>query len=609
MASDPSLDLLLEHLRRTRGFDFSGYKRTTLQRRIARRMEAVHADTYQDYVDHLEVQPAEFAHLFDTILINVTSFFRDPAAWEHLSTETIPRLLEDVGDGQVRAWCAGCASGEEPYTLAMVLAEAMGDEAFSERVKIYATDVDENALNAARHAVYTEKQVEGVTPERLERHFERSDAQFAFRKDLRRSVIFGRNDLLQDAPISRIDLLLCRNTLMYFNAEAQGRILRRFHFALNPEGVLFLGKSEMLIAHTDLFRPVSLQRRIYQKVLREAVGDQLHHAVAAMEALEIDGRIGTLHERAFEATPTAQIIVDADGVLVAANQRARALFRLLAADVGRPLKDLELSYRPVELRSNLEEAYARRRSVLLTSVPMTADGEGRELEVHITPVYAGDAAVGATVAFVDVTLQQRLNTELRRSKANLEQAYEELQSTVEELETTNEELQSTNEELETTNEELQSTNEELETMNEELHSTNEELETINDELRSRTEELNEVNAFLESILSGLGAAVAVVDRNLGVRVWNSHAADLWGLRADEVEGQPLIGLDIGLPMERLKAPLRAVLRGAQRQEFELEATNRRGRKIRLRVSAMPLAVDSEAARGAIVVMEVLSEGG
>ncbi|HEU4977302.1 MAG TPA: CheR family methyltransferase [Solirubrobacteraceae bacterium] len=609
MASEPELDALLQHLKHTRGFDFTGYKRASLERRISKRMAAVGAATYQDYLNRLEVDPAEFAHLFDTILINVTSFFRDTQAWEHLANDIVPPLLEAIGpDAPVRVWCAGCASGQEPYTLAMVLADALGDEAYVERVKIYATDIDEDALNTARHGVYTGKQVEGVPPEYLERFFLEGEARFAFRPELRRSMIFGRNDLLQDAPISRIDLLTCRNTLMYFNAEAQGRILRRFHFALNPHGALFLGKSEMLITHTDLFRPINLQRRIFQKVPAHGIGEQVRHAVAVMDGNAAPAA-AALHERAFEALPTAQVVIDAAGVMAAANQRARKLFRLAGADVGRPLKDLELSYRPVDLRSSLEEAFAERRTIVLGPVPASADGEQRELEVHLTPVFDGQEHAGATIAFLDVTLQRRLDAELRRSAAELEQAHEELQSTVEELETTNEELQSTNEELETTNEELQSTNEELETMNEELQSTNEELETINDELRSRTSELDEVNAFLESILTVIGAAVAVVDQGLRVRVWNSHAVELWGLRPEEVQGEPLLGLDIGLPVDKLKLPLRQVLKADERQEVELDATNRRGRPVRIRVSAMPLVLDGAQARGAVVVMEVVSAAG
>jgi two-component system, chemotaxis family, CheB/CheR fusion protein len=252
---DTTLDALLEFVKDTRGLDFTGYKRSTIQRRVAKRMATVGAERYDDYVDYLELHGEEFADLFDTLLINTTGFLRDLQTWEDVATEIMPQLLAArAPDSALRVWCAGCASGEEPYTVAMVLARVMGDAAFRERVKIYATDIDEEALDQARHGAYLLRQIEDVPHDALERFFECTDQRYVFRKDLRRCVIFGRNDLVQDAPISRIDLLVCRNTLMYFTAETHARILRRFHFGLDDEGYLLLGKSEMLITHTDLFR-------------------------------------------------------------------------------------------------------------------------------------------------------------------------------------------------------------------------------------------------------------------------------------------------------------------------------------------------------------------
>jgi two-component system, chemotaxis family, CheB/CheR fusion protein len=606
---DAPFEVLLDFLKRTRGFDFTGYKRTSLERRIAKRMEEVGIESHLEYLDYLEVHPDEFAFLFNTILINVTAFYRDPPAWDFVASDIVPRLLESVGDsGPIRVWCAGCASGEETYTIAMVLAEALGEKEYLNRVKIYATDVDEEALTEARHATYTAKAMEAVPDELRERYFERIEQRYAFRKDLRRTVIFGRNDLVQDAPISRIDLLICRNTLMYFNAETQTGILARFHFALNNWGYLYLGKSEMLITHSELFKPLNLRRRVFSKVVRPTLRDRLLFA-AQPPHLEIGDHPGSaVRESALDAAPVAQVALDAEGTVVLINQQARGMFGLTGNDIGRPLKDLELSYRPVELRSNLELAHSERRTILLPHVSITvAGGEVRELEVSVVPLYSGDRLIGTTVTYADVTSQRRLQNELEGSKRELENAYEELQSTVEELETTNEELQSTNEELETTNEELQSTNEELETMNEELQSTNEELETINDELRQRTLELNEVNAFLETILTSMGVAVVVLDPSLTIQVWNAHSVDLWGLRPDEVEGENLLNLDLGLPLAELRSPLRDILRnGKGRTELVLDATNRRGRPISCRIIALPLSVDGGEVSGAILLMEELS---
>src|SRR4051812_4754437 len=217
-------------------------------------MQAVGAKTYAEFAQLLEQNAAEFDHLCNTVLINVTAFFRDGVPWEALSNMIVPRILEaKAPEEPIRVWSAGCASGEEAYTLAIVLAEALGTDAFRSRVKIYATDVDEQALTFARHATYDAKQLEGVPPSLVEKYFERQDGRYVFRKDLRRLVIFGRNDLVQDAPISRIDLLVCRNTLMYFNAATQAKILARFHFALSDAGYLFLGRAETLLAHSESF--------------------------------------------------------------------------------------------------------------------------------------------------------------------------------------------------------------------------------------------------------------------------------------------------------------------------------------------------------------------
>jgi two-component system, chemotaxis family, CheB/CheR fusion protein len=606
--TDQDLEVLLDYLRRSRGFDFTGYKRASLSRRITRRMQDVGADSYLTYLDHLEVDPEEFTHLFNTILLNVTSFFRDPPAWEHLRAEVLPQLAAGrTADEPLRIWSAGCASGEEAYTLAMVAAEVLGAEAVRERVKIYATDVDEEALNLARQARYEAKRVDGVPGELLERYFERHGDGYVFSKDLRRSVIFGRHDLIQDAPISRIDLLVCRNTLMYLNSETQARVLARFSFALREGGCLLLGKAEMLLAHTNLFTALDLKSRVFQKVPGATLRERLMVLAEAGErpAGDQHAREERIRGAALEASPEAQIVVDAGGYLVLANERARALFRLDVDDLARPFHDLEISYRPLELRSKIQQVYVERRPTKVDEVewPM-ASGEVAHLEVQIVPLIDDhQALLGASINFSDVTRSRRYKEELEHANQGLEDAYAELQSTNEELETTNEELQSTVEELETTNEELQSTNEELETMNEEMQATNQELQTINDELGQRTSELNQLNAFLESIWAGLEGAVAVLDADLRVLVWNRGSEDLWGVRQEEVQGQHFLNLDIGLPIEQVRPALRAAMSdGNGAQSTVIQATNRRGRTVTCRVSCSPLLDSDKTLRGVIVVV-------
>jgi len=596
---------LVGYIKSNRGFDFTGYKRPSLERRFAKRMQALKIGSYGEYRAFLERHPDEFLDLFNTILINVTAFFRDAPAWEYLRNEIVPRLVaESEGREGIRIWSTGCASGEEAYSLAMCFAEAMPNDGFRDRVKIYATDVDEEALSDARHGIYPAAKLDEVPEDLRERYFERIEQRYLVKPDLRRSVIFGRHDVVQDPPISRIDLLTSRNTLMYFTPDAQSRILANFQFALRDHGYLFLGKSEMMLSRSSLFTPVDLKRRVFQKTARHDAFRPLarptppEHAESTVELV--------MRELGFETAPSAQLIVDRAGRLTLANMQARTLFNLAQRDVGKPLKDLDISYKPVELRSQIDRAYEERHSISIRDIEwIHPSGDPRIMDVQVTPLVSGPGApVGVSISFVDVTRYKRLQQAVEQSKRDVEVAYEELQSTVEELETTNEELQSTNEELETTNEELQSTNEELETMNEELQSTNEELETMNDELSQRTDDLNQSNLFLESILGSLDAGVVVLDDELRVTAWNEGAYELWGLRGDEVQGQHFMNLDIGLPVEKLRTALRRVLAGTEiEQPIVIDAQNRRGRTFSCRIRLSLITDGADGPRGLIVFME------
>jgi two-component system CheB/CheR fusion protein len=608
--ADSALEALLDFIRRTRGIDFTGYKRTSLERRFRRRIDAVECRSFGDYLDYLEVHPEEYERLFDTLLINVTEFFRDPRTWDHLKRDVLPSMLASKpADESIRVWSAGCATGQEAYTIAMVLAELLGPQEYLRRVKIYATDIDAEALDTARDAVYGPREVESVPPELRERYFERVDQRLAFRKDLRRTVIFGRNNLVQDAPISRLDLLVCRNTLMYLTAETQARILRHFNFALREHGVLMLGTSEMLIAHRDLFAALDLNKRLFRPRGRSA---RLPGRGAGREDVPLSEEDRAARDAALEAGPHPQLIVSRTGVLAFANLPARALFGIGEQDLGRPFGDLELSYRPAELRRPLEEAVRERRDVHLGHVAFAPDeGGDRTLDVTLAPLLtSADVPLGASILFEDTTRLSELQREVQGHGHELEQAYEELRSTIDELETTNEQLQSANEELQTTNEQLQSTNEEFQTMNEELESTNEELAAINDEFRVRTAELNGVNDVLDAILTSLAVGVAVVDGGQVVQVWNRRAEDLWGVRRDEAVERHLLSLELGLPTERVAPALRAVLSGvSERERIALEAVDRHGRSISCVTTVLPLPVRHEErdgggrTTGAILLME------
>jgi two-component system CheB/CheR fusion protein len=597
-APDDTFEALLTYLRDERGADFTGYKRPSLTRLINRRMQTAGVDSYDAYLDHLQVEPDELKSLLDTLLINVTAMFRDPAAWEEIRENLLPIMLAQLEpDEPIRVWSAACATGEEAYTLAIVLHEILGDEEYLRRVKVYATDADEGALQIARQGRFSATSLEPLTDAQRELYFQPEGKQFRFRPDLRQTIIFGRHDLLQDAPISRVLLLTCRNVLMYFNTDTQARVLERFPFALHEHGILMLGKAEMLLTQSQMFTPVNLSQRIF-KARNMARSSRL-------AALAVGGPGRDIHLRrvtgaAFVAAPDAQLVIDSHGVLTLFNDRAERDLGLARPDLGKPFNELALATRPLDLRGAVAAVQASGQAADYRDVHWV-QGAATHWNIRVAPLPDGADVIGVHVVFQDVTSVQALCEQLERAHHDLSTAYEEVQSASEELETANEELQSAVEELETTNEELQSTNEELETMNEEMQSTNEELQALNDELRDRTLQVDDSNGFLQSILEGLDIAVVVVDGDYRVQLWNSGAERLTGLRAFEAEGLLLLDVGLGLPVDEMHAALRGVISGELTVgEVVADVPNRFGRTSRRTLRATSLRNN---AKGAVVTFE------
>jgi two-component system, chemotaxis family, CheB/CheR fusion protein len=605
-SDDVSFDALIRYIQESRGIDFRGYKRTSLRRRVTLRMEQVGADGFAAYHAVLEADPQEFGALLNTILINVTSFFRDPDAWEAIKQNVVPKLLVSVLRGQVRIWSVGCASGEEPYSLAMLFAEALGAGEFARRVKIYATDLDEAALDTARHAAYLPRQVESVPDALLHKYFERTDSHYLVNRELRKCVIFGRHNIVDDAPISRIDLLACRNLLIYLATDTQNMVLPRLHYALADTGVLFLGKAETQLARSKLFQALDMKHRLFQKVpqgWRRVAGGGIMSGGERNNGgvLPQNGLLDAIIDNAI----SAYLAIDTNGIVVFANALARRMLEVGEADVGRAFQDLSISYRPVELRSRIDEAHRQGRPVRIEHQAYhRPPADPIRLTIDVAPLATRDGQVIATLlTFTDTTRTFRLQQELEAAQESLETTIEELQSANEELETTNEELQSTNEELETTNEELQSTNEELETTNEELRSTNEQLEHTNDELRRQSAASDAYRQYAEAILRSTNSGVIVVDENQIVRSWNRWSENIWGLRGEETINHKLATLDIGLPVQQIETALQSVIAGGEAVEMQVDAVQRRGRPIHCRVRVSPLLYEDRASHGAVLFVE------
>ena len=551
--TDAGFRPLLEKLSSTYNFDFREYKEPSLARRIRARMAQVHVDGFEAYSRYLDQRAEEHVALFNTILINVTAFFRDAEAWKVLAADVIPRIVEAAGDTRsLRIWSAGCSSGEEPYSIAMLLAEHLGHRANDYLIKIYGTDVDDEALTVARHAAYRLEQLKDVPEDLVDRYFTRDGQLFRLSRDLRRWCIFGAHNLTQAPPLSHVDLLVCRNLLIYFNSELQQRIMARFHYALREDGYLFLGRSESLLSRSRLFRPVQPKWRIFERSL-SVVAQQVAAVLPEREARLVDPQpraeaTSPLRaQRALDAVPAAVAMVDMTDTILAWNATAEALFDVPATSaVTRKFRDLDVSYRVEGLRARIEDVKARQSPVRMENTTFSRrSGETVHADISIVPLFEGHRHFGILVFAVEAAEQARLKEQMNRITEQHATAIEELQSTNEELETTNEELQSTNEELETTNEELQSTNEELETTVEELQAANTELATVNAELERRTAELNRFGAYHRSLLDSLEQGIAVLDRNGAVTSWSQVAERMWGLRAEHALSRPFFALPIG----------------------------------------------------------------
>lgn len=535
MAGEVNLKELLQELAEERNFDFRGYKPTTLDRRFRRRMFQLNLGNYAEYAEYIRAHPGEIDQLLNTILINVTEFFRDPPAWEILRNELLPKVLAHLKPGHsFRAWSAGCATGEEPYSIAMLLAEHFGNRIQDYDIKVYATDIDQEALSFARRGEFSRDSVKRVRPEWREKYFHGTKS-LRINREIRRLVIFGCSNLGQDAPISHVNLLVCRNLLIYFDSDLQKQILSRLHYALEPGGILFLGKAESQLTNSGQFKRLNARWRIFQPISsspplverietrQEKLEPEMNPPSRTLQQLDL---LRQNQRHLLETLRVGVLALSSDEVVAQHNAAALTLCGITPVNLsGKRIADTEVCVRIPELALQLQATRVNNESSRFPT-RIKIGVEERLLEVTIRPLLDGGERSGTLIYIDDQTVQEKLEATVDE----LESTSEELQSANEELETTNEELQSTNEELETTNEELQSTNEELETTNEELQSLNEELETTNQELEERTKELDQVNSVYAQTLEKVRLPVMLVNRERKIEFWNAMALRLFGFK-------------------------------------------------------------------------------
>jgi two-component system, chemotaxis family, CheB/CheR fusion protein len=560
-ADDASLHESIHRiLLRQVGHDFSGYKQKTLLRRVGRRMHAKQIDSLAAYVDLLESNAEEVTLLFRDLLIGVTNFFRDPDAFEALEQSVIPKLFQGKSPADtVRIWVPGCASGEEVYSIAILVREHLDTLSGPPKVQIFATDIDERALAVARTGRYPRPLLEQVAPERLKRFFTGDEVSSAVIKGVRDMCIFSSHSVIRDPPFSRIDMISCRNLLIYLGAEFQRQVIPVFHFALRAGGYLFLGTSENVSQHSDLFTSIEKRQRIFQRRDNVHLPLQLPMLTSARRsALHIDshrehGEMSVnlrrqVESRIMDRFAPAHVVVNSEGDILHYSSRTG---KYLEPAVGLPNRQLLAMARRglrLDLRGALREAVENRHASIRERVSVDLEDRVQLVNIAVEPFGEHDRDPLFLVVFTDVGMptdrsvpiagpvekehsHERLELELRDTR-------ERLQGTIEEYETAVEELKSSNEELQSINEELQSTNEELETSKEELQSVNEELHTVNAELNSKVDEVDRSNSDLRNLFESTQVATVFLDRHLIVRSFTPAVTSIFNLIQSD-RGRPL----------------------------------------------------------------------
>ncbi len=592
-------------LRNRTGHDFHGYKHGTFLRRIARRMQVNAIDAVERYIAFLREDTDEVHHLFQDLLIGVTHFFRDKAEFDLLEREVVPRLFEGKGAGDyVRVWVLGCSTGEEAYSIALLLREHINTLEGAPNIQIFATDIDGRALTVARAGRYPEAIAKQVSPERILRWFTKEGITYRVNKELREMCIFSQHNVIKDAPFSRIDLCSCRNLLIYLTGSLQDRVIPLFHFALRGQGYLFLGSSENVTRHQRLFAPIDRQRRIFRRLDTgvRVLPDfplSLGRARSVVETpprrprLDSNVQLGRQAERVVERHAPAYVLVDPSFEVLSFSGRTGRFLEPASGSANLNVVNLVHRDLRVDLRAALQRAALDKAPVKIDRITVdgSEDGERRRVDLIVEPLpgeeppgyvvlfrEAGNAAANDDDVFVDASVLR--DEHVQRLEADLRLTRERLQATIEELESTNEELKSSNEEYQSINEELQSANEELETSKEELQSVNEELHTVNGELGQRVGELGRANSDLKNLLESTQIATVFLDYDLRVKGFTPAMSDVFHL-IDTDLGRPLNHIAARIAYSEMQDDVRRVLRTLTIVEREVRGADDRCYQVRV----------------------------
>jgi len=598
------LGQVINVLRNQTGHDFSGYKNTTLVRRVQRRMHVLQVSQISEFAERLRKDPREANMLFQDLLIGVTNFFRDPDAFSMLERQVIPELFSNKGaDDTVRVWVPGCATGEEAYSIAILLRENAAKSQGAPKLQIFATDIDEVALDTARTGRYPAAVAKDIPAHRLERYLLREDGTYRIARDIREICLFSAHNLLADPPFSKLDLISCRNLLIYLNAQLQNQIIPLFHYALNHNGYLFLGTSENVTAHPRLFASFDKTQRIFRRrahLERQVPQFPLTAPGAAQSTTAHRARRGIATEQSVRAVAERQIlnlfspafvVANAEGEVIQASGRTGKYLELPS---GTPDTNLFNMARPglrLDLRAALQKAVSTGQPAARPNIMLGVNGGRQEIDIRVQPlrfdtppdtlylvVFQDRGELDSTPATEEISTADAESTTVHQLETELRATKERLQTATEELESSNEELKSGNEELQSSNEELQSTNEELQTSKEELQSINEELQTVNSELNARVEELGHANNDMSNLLESTQIATIFLDRTFAVKSFTPAAKEVFRL-VESDSGRPIMHVRARFDYPSLQDDAEHVLRTLARIERHVTSNDSGARYI------------------------------
>jgi two-component system CheB/CheR fusion protein len=602
------LGKILQLLRSRTGHDFSLYKKSTVGRRVERRMAAHGIEAVATYAHYLQEHVEEVQLLFRELLINVTSFFRDPEAFDAMKRDILPRLFADKPEKYVfRVWVPGCATGEEAYSIAILFREYMEDIKQEYKVQVYATDIHADAIASARSGAYPPNIAMDVPSERLRRFFAKEETGHRIRKDIREMVVFAVQNVIKDPPFTKLDMVSCRNVLIYFEPELQDRLFPTFHYALRPGGVLFLSPSESIGDHTALFSPLSRKHKFYQarptvaSVGRRMAGGPASITARAEEEPEAAGGkaqradVADLTKRLLlqSFAPPSVVTDETGGILYVHGDTGKCL-RPAPGRASLNIIEMAREGLQLELRTAIHDAVARKKPVFCGNLQVKADGGVHGVDLSVRPMTEPDASpMCLIVSFVEpppaakkglVAAKRSVGGKDARRVEELAQSLlytrESLHANIEELQAANEELKSTNEELQSTNEELQSTNEEMETAKEELQSLNEELVTVNAELGAKNERLAEMQSDLKNLLDNTDGGTIFLDGRLVIKRFTRQAATVYRLVASDV-GRPLGDIKSNIEGDDLVAEAHGVLDSLVPREKQVRTIGQEQYRVRI----------------------------